>query len=110
MAQHLGRCIESWEVVHHIDGNNCNNDISNLLLLPHRAMHSAYTLLQNEIRQLKARVTLLEAENAMLCEQLGLGNGNPELAGDKPWASVETLYGLPQEGKEKVHPFGKSEE
>jgi len=82
MAEHIGRCLEPWEVVHHIDGNNCNNDLSNLLLLPHRAMHSAYTLLQVELRKLEARVTLLEAENALLQRQLeSAGYGNPELSG-----------------------------
>ena len=82
MAEHLSRCLKPWEVVHHIDGNNCNNDFSNLLLLPHRAMHSAYTLLQVELRRLEARVTLLEAENHLLKMQLGsVGYGNPELSG-----------------------------
>ncbi len=30
MELHLGRALESTEVVHHIDGNKWNNDISNL--------------------------------------------------------------------------------
>lgn len=33
MEQHLGRKLESWEHVHHIDGNHLNNDISNLQVL-----------------------------------------------------------------------------
>jgi len=83
MAEHIGRCLEPWEVVHHIDGDNCNNSLENLLLLPHRAMHSAYTLLQVQLRQLEARITLLEAENTLLKTQLCLsGYGNPELAGE----------------------------
>lgn len=83
MAEHLGRCLEPWEVVHHIDGNNRNNELSNLLLLPHQAMHSAYTLLQVELRRLESRVVLLEADNALLRSQLGLaGYGDPELSGE----------------------------
>lgn len=32
MAQHLGRCLEKTETVHHIDGNRQNNAIDNLQL------------------------------------------------------------------------------
>jgi hypothetical protein len=32
MAKHIGRCLESYETVHHIDGNRQNNDIQNLQL------------------------------------------------------------------------------
>jgi hypothetical protein len=33
MEQHLGRKLESWEHVHHIDGNHLNNAIENLAVL-----------------------------------------------------------------------------
>ena len=33
MEQHLGRKLEKWEQVHHIDGNYLNNDLSNLEVL-----------------------------------------------------------------------------
>lgn len=35
MEIHLGRYLKPKEVVHHIDGNGLNNDLSNLELLTH---------------------------------------------------------------------------
>lgn len=39
MERHLGRPLAPSEIVHHIDGNILNNDISNLELLPSQAEH-----------------------------------------------------------------------
>ena len=43
MEQHLGRKLKSSEVVHHIDGNTLNNDLSNLKILSnicHSQLHN----------------------------------------------------------------------
>lgn len=36
MEKHLGRTLESWEDVHHIDGDKLNNNISNLMVVSHQ--------------------------------------------------------------------------
>lgn len=89
MAESLNRPLKVGEVVHHLDGDNTNNDLKNLLLLPSQAHHSSYTLLQTQMRKLEkeleqihTRVTLLEAENSLLLSQISTqGIGNPELSG-----------------------------
>jgi hypothetical protein len=46
----LGRKLESWEVVHHIDGNKRNNNPSNLQVCgwdDHDAIHRTNVLLYN---------------------------------------------------------------
>jgi hypothetical protein len=48
MEQHLGRRLESWEVVHHKDGDKFNNDLSNLELMT-REEHSREHMLGNVI-------------------------------------------------------------
>lgn len=42
MARHIGRPLTRTEVVHHIDGNKQNNDISNLMLFASQALHIAH--------------------------------------------------------------------
>lgn len=39
MEKHIGRKLKPEEVVHHIDENKANNDISNLMLLPNNSAH-----------------------------------------------------------------------
>jgi hypothetical protein len=39
MERHLGRYLSPEEVVHHIDGNHFNDDISNLMLFPNLNEH-----------------------------------------------------------------------
>lgn len=44
MQEAVGRSLESWEHVHHMDGNGLNNDPSNLILLTnseHQKLHAA---------------------------------------------------------------------
>uniref|UniRef100_A0A6M3K5Q9 Putative HNH endonuclease n=1 Tax=viral metagenome TaxID=1070528 RepID=A0A6M3K5Q9_9ZZZZ len=89
MATHLGRCLQSWELVHHKGvrytgiENKSDNQIDNLELTSSISEHSTnhakgyqdgYVkgLLDGHtkaIEELQARVTLLEAENELLKSQ-----------------------------------------
>ena len=40
MEEHVGRSLELWEVVHHVNGNKLDNRIENLLIMS-RSDHSS---------------------------------------------------------------------
>ena len=42
MEKHLGRKLEKWEHVHHIDGNKKNNDLKNLVVMIQSAHHKLH--------------------------------------------------------------------
>ena len=79
MAKHLGRCLHRWEIVHHkhtkypagsIEDKQ-DNRIENLQLISDDR-HKQITILENRIEHLESRVTLLEAENIILKQQIGV--------------------------------------
>lgn len=63
MEKHLGRKLEKWEEVHHIDGDKHNNKLSNLFLVDKKG-HSRKQF------ELFIKVQKLEWENKWLTIQL----------------------------------------
>jgi hypothetical protein len=77
MAQQLGRCLYTWEEVHHRDSIKTHNTPENLFVTDashHNKLVEYVLKLQaielkeqkSEIKDLKGRVTLLEADNILL--------------------------------------------
>ena len=60
MAKHLGRCLESWEVVHHKNHIRDDNRIENLELCK-TSEHQTITLLETEIKKLRKEIMELKS-------------------------------------------------
>lgn len=72
MAKSLGRCLHSWEIIHHKNGDKEDNRIENLQLLG-AERHRQFTILNDRINRqkqiiirLKSRIKALEIEKATL--------------------------------------------
>lgn len=61
MAKHLGRCLHTWEIIHHKNHIKDDNGLENLQLVSDDR-HKQITLLENRIAILEQRITQLEAE------------------------------------------------
>ena len=55
MAQHFGRCLHRWEIVHHRNHKRDDNRIENLQLVS-EDRHNQFTILETRIKQLEFKV------------------------------------------------------
>ena len=65
MARHLGRCLHSWEIIHHKNHKRDDNCIENLQLISDDR-HKQISILEAKIARLKKENKELKTENRRL--------------------------------------------
>lgn len=105
MAVHLGRCLESWEIVHHKNNDKADNRLENLELVTSH-INMAYTRQDARIKELEEQVGELQEDVKLLRWHIrNLQYGNPEPSREfGSRACVETRGVAPQEGDGIVQP------
>ena len=84
MAKNLGRCLHTWETVHHLNGDKHDNRIENLQLLsPEKhdvvtRFNQKVAILTSKINNLKQEVSSLKKVNTELRIKLNKCHGNTD--------------------------------
>ena len=71
MEKHIGRKLERWEEVHHIDGNKHNNALSNLYLIDKKNHSRSHFNLFMKVQKLEWENKWLEEKIKMYEEKYG---------------------------------------
>ncbi|MBU2060079.1 MAG: HNH endonuclease [Gammaproteobacteria bacterium] len=65
VAKSLGRCLHSWEIIHHRNGDKSDNRLENLQIISELG-HRQITILEKKIVELEGRIAKLEIGNHRL--------------------------------------------